>query len=200
MKDLKNLKLKDIVQLINENQKIVIYAIIVISLLVADYKLFLSSVIKDLRKAMPQKVQLQRSLITAKTQAANIELYKTQAQEVRDKLSLYKKSFSTQQQISALLESLSEIAKASDVKITAVKPYAAVAGGQSGESVGAYQKFPIMVKAVCGYHQLGRFLNKLENAETFMRITDIKITGSNDNPREHNVYLVVNTYVITEGA
>jgi len=63
-----------------------------------------------------------------------------------------------------------------------------------------YQKFPISINAACGYHQLGTLLTRLENADTFMRVADIRITANPQNRTEHMVFILVNTYVLAEEA
>jgi Tfp pilus assembly protein PilO len=152
----------------------------------------------SLGKTWPKLQELERKITIVNNDIANIQRYKGQIEDLRGKLSLYKKKFSTEQQISLLLKELSDIAKNSGVKIVAIKPYPAVTETQQSASLGAYQKFPISITAICGYHQLGTFLSELENGDIFMRITDMRITADNQNPVEHNVHMIVNTYILTE--
>lgn len=46
-----------------------------------------------------------------------------------------------------------------------------------------------------GYHQLGTFLNKLENASPFIQIRDIKIYGVKEQPELHEITLTVRCLV-----
>lgn len=183
---------------IYKRQKIIVYGVITLCLLIANYKLFFRPTVRSLIKTLPQVRELQRKVNFARNAVANIQTYKKQIEELRSSLSLYKKRFSTKQEIFSLLQGLSEIAKSSGLKIIAIKPHPAVIATQKDTKTGAYQKFPISINARCGYHQLGRFLNKLENADTFMRITDISITSNPQDPLEHQIYILVNTYIIIE--
>jgi len=190
---LKNFKWK-----LLKNQKLIVYGIITLCLLMANYTLFLKPTMASLSKAMPKLRQLQRKLVVDQNLIAGIPGYKARIEAMRKSLSQQKKKLSTKQEISSLLKGLSEIAKDSDVKIVSIKPHAAVAGKRQSTASGAYQKYPISIKAVCGYHQLGTFLNKLENADIFMRVSDINITADPNDLTQHLIYVLVNTYILNE--
>jgi len=190
--------LKNFRQELLKNQKLVVYGIITLCLLVANYAFFLKPTMASLAKTTPKLRQLQRELAVSQNAVASILKYKAQIEEMRERLSSQKKKLSTKQEISSLLKGLSEIAKDSGVKILSIKPYPAVAGVGQDMSSGTYQKYPISIKAICGFHQLGTFLNKLENADTFMRVSDIKITAGSKDFTQHLVYVLVNTYILNE--
>lgn len=183
---------------IYKKQRLIIYVLITLCLLFGNYKLFFKPTIGSLIKTLPKARELQRNLNFARDAMVNIPKYKKQIEELRSELSSYRKKFSTKQETSYLLKELSEMAKNSGVKIIAIKPHAAVIATQQGVSKGVYQKFPISIQAVCGYHQLGSFLNKLENADIFMRVTDINITSNPQDSLAHLVNILLNTYIITE--
>lgn len=184
-------------QEIYKRQKLIIYGLVTLCLFFANYKLFFKPTLASLWKTLPQVSRLQRKVDSARNAIANIPRYKEQIGSLRNRLSLYKKKFSTKQQISLLLKGLSETAESTGVKIITIKPHPVVTAAQQDAS-SSYQKFPISIMASCGYHQLGSFLNKLENAEAFMRVTDIGITSDSENPLEHQVYLLLNTYILNE--
>ena len=190
--------MKNFRQELAKNQKLVIYGIITLCLLIANYSLFLRPTMASLSKTTPKLRQLQRQLATDENAVASISRYTAQIAEMRKKLSKQKKKLSTKQEISSVLKGLSEIAKDSGVKILSIKPYPAVANQQQSTISSTYQKYPILIKAVCGYHQLGTFLNKLENADTFMRVSDIKITADAKDYTQHLAYILVNTYILNE--
>ncbi len=190
--------MKNFRQELVKNQKLIIYGIITLCLLIANYTLFLKPTMASLSKTTPKLRQMQRQLAVDENEVASIPRYRTQIEDMRGRLSKQKKKLSTKQEISSVLKGLSEIAKDSDVKILSIKPYPAVTGQQQNAVSSAYQKYPISIKAVCGYHQLGIFLNKLENADTFMRVSDIKIAADVKDYTQHLVYVLVNTYILNE--
>lgn len=190
--------MKDLKAQIIKNKKIIIYVVIGLCLLLVNYMVFLKPVLSSLLKTGPKLGQLKKELLSDKSLVSNIPGYKAQIGRMRDTMGSYKKKFSTANEISYLLKNLSDMAKESNVKITSIKPHPGIEAQPSGASPAAYHKFPISIKAVSGYHQLGAFLNKLENDATFMRVSDLKITSDDKNPAQHLVYILVNTYVLNE--
>jgi Tfp pilus assembly protein PilO len=191
---LKNLKAELV-----KNQKIIIYGVITVCLLIANYSLFLKPTFASLKETIPRLTQLKRQFASDKDLIANIPRFKSQIEQMREVMASFNKKFSTKQEISELLAGLSDMAKDSDVKIVSIKPHPVVDTQSSQMASVVYQKFPISIRAVCGYHQLGAFLNRFGNDETFMRVADIKIQSDPKDPSQHMVYLLVNTYVLSEG-
>jgi len=190
--------LKNWQQEIRKNQKLIIYGIITLCILIANFNLFFKPTISSLKKTTPQLRDLQRKLNSARKDVANMPMYKTQIEDMRNKLSSTKKRFSTKQEISSLLKGLSDIAKESGVKIIGITPHAAVSEKGQAATASTYQKFPISIRATCGYHQLGYFLNDVENSDTFMRVADIRISVDSQAPNRHMVFIVLNTYILNE--
>lgn len=184
-------------QELNKKQKIIVFGIIGLCVVFADLRLLIGPWMKTIKTVGPKVSEAHREFAFAKDAATNIPKYRQQIAQYNDKLSLQKKRFSTNQEISSLLQELSTLAKNTDVKIVAVKPHPPIVKTEKEISEGAYKRFPISVRAVCGYHQLGAFLNNLENARTFMRVSDIRISTDSKNITGHQVYLLVSTYILS---
>ncbi len=190
--------MKDFKAEIVKNQKIILYGIITLSLVFANYRLFLKPAFSSLAQTAPRLHQAKRQFASDQGMVASIPRYKAQIEQMREAMFAHKKKFSTVQEISELLKDLSEIAKASGVKIVSIRPHPMVESRVDNFTASVYQKFPISIRAVCGYHQLGIFLNRLENNETFMRVSDIKIVSDQKEPTQHLAYVLVNTYILSE--
>lgn len=111
-----------------------------------------------------------------------------------EKISSYEKMLPVEQEIPALLESLSNMARGSNVKIVAITPVMPEEGPNDGSRV--YQEMPILINAKSGYHELGNFLAKLEYADRFMKIADIVIRSNNSVPKKQDVDLLILTYIL----
>lgn len=102
-----------------------------------------------------------------------------------------------QDQISSLLEDFSSVAESSGVKILKIKPLETPAPlSKQKVTNNSYTEFPILIEARAGYHQLGDFVNKIEGMDRFIKITDIDITGTDKDPRHHDVKIRIITYVL----
>jgi hypothetical protein len=50
---------------------------------------------------------------------------------------------------------------------------------------GKYYALPVVIKARCGYHMFGRFLNKLENEDLYFIMKDFIIQNDDKDPNTH---------------
>lgn len=86
------------------------------------------------------------------------------------------------------------MANDTDVKIVAIKPQRSEKAEQASD---VYTELPIDIEATSGYHQLGYFINRLENADRFMKIKNLRIEASDDDVLKHDISLVVSAFVLT---
>ncbi|MBL7158817.1 MAG: type 4a pilus biogenesis protein PilO [Candidatus Omnitrophica bacterium] len=119
---------------------------------------------------------------------------------LEDQLKLYANKLSRERELPSLLEDLSKKARTSNIKIRGITPQdkALAKSSLKAKESKVYQEHPISVIAESGYHQLGTFVNKLENNERFMRIADIHIKANKANPKRHDVEFVVCAYTFKE--
>ncbi|MFH1552651.1 MAG: type 4a pilus biogenesis protein PilO [Candidatus Omnitrophota bacterium] len=119
-------------------------------------------------------------------------------EELREEQASYSKQLPAQKEIPAFLEGLASTAKKSNVRILGVDPGEFI-GEEAGEKDKRYYlEMPIVITARSGYHQLGHFINNLEQGERFITIEDLRIQYDNKLPRTHNVKIVLKTYVSVE--
>ncbi len=110
--------------------------------------------------------------------------------------SLYEDYFNRlppQKEFPVFLELISALAKKNNIKIIAIEPQAMIDNPDL-----FYMEFPVLIDALCGYHDLGRFINNLEDAKIFMKIKDIKIANDDIIPKQHNVFLNISTFCLKE--
>lgn len=138
-----------------------------------------------------------REIVATKRDWANLDSFKQKTTSLSEKIAYYEKKLPGKKEIPAILEYLSDSARKLNVRITEIKP---VEQGQDTEDKDKiYYAVPILLKAECGYHQLGRFLNELERADRFMKISDIEIGSSSDQDGILDVQLIIVTYVMSQG-
>jgi len=112
------------------------------------------------------------------------------------KLDSYEKSLSREKEIPVLLENLSNLARDARVKILGITPVDAGSlrtGGQEKDD-SIYQEVPIVINAQSEYHDLGIFINTLENGQRYLQISDIEIKSNRNNPKRHDVKFIVYAY------
>lgn len=92
---------------------------------------------------------------------------------------------------SAFIEMLNRMAEDSGVSLTSVTPFPV-------EKMGSYARLPIQVEMRCSYHQVGRFLSKLESSSTFIKVEVLQIrqppevrTAESAEPEEPKLSVVI---------
>ena len=125
----------------------------------------------------------------------DFEMFKDDLKEQGQKVESYEKKLPVEQEIPALLENLSDMAKDSNIKIVSIVPAMPKDNNPGNKSL-IYREIPILITAKSGYHELGHFLNSLENADRFMKVVDINIKANKASPKKHDVELMICTYVL----
>jgi Tfp pilus assembly protein PilO len=141
--------------------------------------------------------KLKADLKNANADIARIGEMKASIASYAEKMGRYGDILPTEEGIPALLESLADMARASNMKIISIVP-AEEKGGKALKGQ-AYQAIPITINAKAGYHELGRFMGTLENSGRFMKFADIRVRSIAASPKKHDVELLVLTYVMLEG-
>jgi Tfp pilus assembly protein PilO len=141
--------------------------------------------------------KMRSELKTARVVIKDFERLKSELKEQSLKVESYEKKLPAEQEIPALLENLSNMAKGSDIKIIGIVPAISYfKDDKPAKESQIYREIPILITAKSGYHELGRFLNSLENADRFMKVVDMNISANKMSPNKHDVELMVCTYVL----
>jgi len=140
--------------------------------------------IRDLR----QKISLVNDRLNRITQMTK------QLNDLRVEVGKYSEGLPAEKEIPNLLKELSSIAKASKVKILSITP-TKMKDSKSLKKGAFYKKMGIVITANSGYHQLGQFINNLEDGKRYMTIKELSIRGNPSTPRSHVVKIVLDTYV-----
>ncbi len=141
--------------------------------------------------------KMRSELKFARIMITDFERLKNDLKERGQKVESYEKKLPAEQEIPALLENLSNMARDSDIKIVGIVPAMSYfKDDKSAKKSQIYREIPILITAKSGYHELGHFLNNLENADRFMKVADIDIKANKASPKKHDVELMVCTYVL----
>lgn len=141
--------------------------------------------------------KMKSELKSARVVIADFERLNNNLKERGQKVESYEKKLPAEQEIPVLLENLSNMAKDSDIKIVGIVPamsYFKV--DLSANQNPIYREIPILITAKSGYHELGSFLNSLENADRFTKVVDIGIKANRTSPKKHDVELMICTYIL----
>lgn len=178
----------------SEDRTLALGIVVALSILLIFHFIFLRPRIRRLRRLNPELVTLIKNVRKTTKDAANIDVLKKRQEDLKAKVSFYTQKLPRGKEMSSLLESLSKMAKESQIKIIEIKPR-----GSGVQELGEmYLEVPVAIKAMGGYHQLGKFINKLETGARFIRISDIEIKENSRNSRDHNIRLLLSMFILVE--
>jgi len=185
--------------LINKEKKefLILYAIVGVIVVIAYFYLILKPQVVGLISSFSQSGKLKKELSDTITQIKAMDGLKKQLDGFKSTQEYQEKKLPMEKEIPALLEGLSQTAKARGVKIVSIKPLEPQAVSIDNKPA-VYTAVPIDVTVRCGYHELGYFINNLEDAERFMKIEEITVEADSNNPRIHNIKILVYSYILQE--
>ena len=183
---------------LKEKQKIyILIAIFGIAGLVLYYSLLLKPQFSNFIARNKEFCIVKERVKTGETLIANETGLTRQHDNFVKQADYLQKRLPSQDKISSLLEDFSNIAESSGVSILRIKPLEEPAPlSKQKIAANSYTEFPILIEARAGYHQLGTFMNKLETMDRFIKITDIDISGTDKDPRHHDIKMRIITYVL----
>ena len=181
----------------DQKKMVILAAIITITALFAYFRLLFMPQVLGLFATVAKVNKLKLELKNAEAAIAKIGQMRSTIASYDEKIGRYGDLLPTEAGIPALLESLSEMARSSGMKIVSIVPV----GDRDNKALPgqAYQAIPIMMSARAGYHELGKFFSTLEDSERFIKIADIRIKSTAASPKKHEHELLVLTYILLEG-
>ena len=130
------------------------------------------------------------------TDALTKNLALMQQEKIKQKTVSKAKKIIPEEEVSLLLQDISNIANKHNVKIMELKP-SKESKAKETKATPTAELTPILITLdlFCSYHNLGSFINDLENAEVFMAVEELKITPQQADYFKQRVSLVLKTYV-----
>lgn len=171
-------------------EKLMFVAFGLVFLLFLDYCFWLSPVVIVLTRTAPTLSSLQADLDALKDDKKNQSAIQQKREDVLKELADKEKGFEVSNELPALLENLSDLARKSGVRITSLKPI----DGPPSTQPKLYFSIPVEIHANAGTHELGNFISDLETGPSFFKVADLKIASTVTDPRRHQVEMRVETY------
>lgn len=192
LKNMPELKLDE-----SKKKILLIYAAALLFVILLYFFFFLKPSVARLFELIPKVAEINMDMKSVNDDLLLEDRLKKKLQALEEELGEYEKRLSREKEIPMLLENLSKIARSSRVKILSITPSSKTRNGRTEKEKkgeGVYQEVPIAITAQSGYHELGTFINRLENNERYMQVSNMKIKSGKPNPKRHDVELVVYAY------
>lgn len=181
----------------DQKKMVILVALATVTVLFAYFHLLFMPQVSGLFSTLAKVNKLKTELKNAEADISRIGEMRSAIASYDEKIGRYGDVLPTETGIPTLLESLSDMARSSGMKIVSIVPVVdKVNKPQRGQ---AYQTIPIMMSVRAGYHELGKFFSTIEDSERFIKIADIRIKSIAASPKKHDVELLVLTYILLEG-
>ncbi len=195
MKILEKLNLDKSKLQVDEKYHYFILAGVLLLVFVLNYFLILGNQLKALNKVNPKILVLESNIERFNNNLARLGQHKVDITSLKEKLVLLKGKARLEEEVPLILDLISRKANQTDVKIEQIMPVKAAKEELLSDVDGKYILLPIFIQVRAGYHQLGKFLQKLENADMMSFVSELQIEGNESDIMRHNSEITIQTII-----
>ena len=157
------------------------------------YRNIFSPLLDRIKEASAEVQELEVDIQKARISPVALKKLEDEVGEIKTRANYYSRKLASKVDVPQILKELNQIAERLNIKFVSVKPLERKKAMLPGS-----EEFllltPITIKLQCGYHQLGIFINQIENSPRLMKISTLKITANARNIWEHQVELAITSY------
>ena len=189
-------KIKFLNSLELDNKKIMLIALVSIAVFYIDFNFIFRAQLKSLDKSREKIVSVKKELADFSRDFKNMQDLKAKQALLPQKQTPKAKKVIFENQFAGLLQDISKTANTNGVRILQLRPVREPQNaGSAVKAVSGLTPLFILLDVTSGYHNLGKFINELENLQFFIGVKDFKITALEGDFLKEKVSLTLYTYV-----
>ncbi len=191
-------KIKFLNQLALDNKQIMLIVLISAVLIYIDFNLIFKAQLAGLNYTNAQVVVFKKDLINLKLGLKKMQDFKSQEALSPQKPIPKAKRIIPENQIASLLQDISKLANNNDVRVLQIKPFRSSQVNNQDNKIKSPSNitpFFISLDLSGGYHNLGKFINGLENLQGLVSVQDIRITPQEGDYLKQRASVTLITYV-----
>ena len=179
-----------------ENRKLILGIVIVFLAVWVFLKYFVGPAIGKASTLGGEVAGVRRNLTSVRVSLTKLPQLEAETERLRRSAKELAVRFPSESELPELLEHLSRVAKKSEVEIVEISPTRVIqVEAKKAAPSALYEELPIALTARSGYHELGFFINQLENSERIFTVKNIEIKADPSDRKRHRVELVLETFV-----
>ncbi len=191
------MNIKDILKKIPlDNKTIILICLAVFFAAYLDFTYLLGAQLKTMKDTSAKAMKVKKEIEKLNKDLVSL---KDAKQKLSGLTSRKAKRFISGDQVPALLKDISAIANANKVRIMQITPVKQLLDLKSTAAAAldaqGFSEISINMDISCGYHNLGVFINELENAEIFLAVDELKINSREDDYFNQDVIIRVRSNV-----
>lgn len=170
---------------------------ILLAVFLLDYLLLMNPQLAALRKISPEIKIVSDQIKKVKEDVQKLDAYRADLEETAKKLDAAGLKVKSRHEVPVILERIASIAAETGVKIDQIMPDTLDQELLTENARRKYFDLPIYLEARSGYHNFGRFLNKIDQDDISLRVGAFTIAATDDR-RHHTVKLTLKATVFEE--
>lgn len=173
-----------------DNKRIAVILLFSFIIAYADYALIINLQAKSASAKKARIESLKRDIAVIKQGLADMQrtvVKKQEAPKVKEVLA--------EDELTFLLQDISDIANAQDVKIIQIKPSKDIKAKEAAALPPDFSSVSIILDLTCNYNALNNFIAALENYRVLLSVQGMKISANTSDYLRENVALVLGVYV-----
>ncbi len=179
-----------------KNQQQIALMILGFIILVIFFFLVIMPFLRKLKLLAEDEKAFLVKLGKAKTAVEDKEKLYGEVSQIQKSIKYFEKRLPKNTDTPQILEDLIMIGKATNITFVSIAPQEIEKINVSEEGDKYYLGIPIRLQLKAGFHDFGRFVNKIENSERFMKIADISINSNPRDIKKHNINLTVSAFAL----
>jgi len=187
-------KLKSTLENMDEKTRYLIFGGILLFIFLIDYFLIMGPQLSTLNKITPEIKILKEDMTKTKQDFLRLAQYRIQLNKMTEQVEQMNLKIKTKDDMPFILGEISRMANDNNVKIDQIMPNMDGLETLLEQKDKIYYSLPIVIHAQGSYHNFGRFINNIEQANIFLNVKSFNIIGQK-NPRFHSIKLTLSSVI-----
>lgn len=188
------LKISDLaLKKVKPEYALLICIVLIIAIPLFYYKNVFRPIIERNGALSRQIAQRKEDIERAKVGPEALGSLEEEIKQLNPQIEDYQNKLQTKADIPQMLKELNNLAEQLGIKFVSVNPQDRITQPLP-ETAELLVQIPIKIKLNGGYHEVGKFINNIENLSRFMKVTDLKIEQDPQNIWVHHADLVITSF------
>lgn len=179
-----------------DKKKVILAVIVLVFILYIDFSFILKAQFKMLKVINPKIAQLKKDIKKLNSDLASLKDIGKTKEETQEAAIKIVDTIIKVEKVPKILEDIAKIANKWEVKIMQIRPLKpSLVKPEPSTPIAKFFPLLITLDITGTYHNIGKFINELENAPVFIAVEELLIKPDQINYLNQKITLTLKTYV-----
>lgn len=174
----------------------VIFGLVILLLVVADFLLILRPQISGLLSQNKKNGELKAQIEKLQDDKKHVSQFEKGLADMKSKMVDFDRMVYAKEDVPMALNNVSTLANEYGVQIDQLAPQRQGEDQLVKNDEGVYKSIAIFIEARSGYHEFGRFINRMEKDNMFWKLDELVFLSDKINTHKHIVKMVMRILVL----